>query len=191
MQVLNVFQWIDYKATFANMVTRFWRLRFRIRNFCPTDWMKHLVNEQWRLLKFDCCLLCFVIFYFQKRQYVLRELVRRLHFSGYHILTHILAFVSIPPTTPRTANTWGNILSCFAPLDDRGDRTNQLHWLELLHTSYISLLSQAGKGRVFYSVNKCFETGATFSINKFINLDAMVVCIWTNLQRNGQTMLKY
>ena len=54
----------------------------------------------------------------------------------------------------------GNILPCFAPLDDRGDRTNQLHWLELLHTSYISLLNQAGKGRVFYSVDKCFETGA-------------------------------
>ena len=28
------------------------------------------------------------------------------------------------------------------------DRTNQLHWLELLHTEYISLLNQAGKGRV-------------------------------------------
>ena len=54
----------------------------------------------------------------------------------------------------------GNILSCFAPLDDRGDRTNQLHWLKLLHTLYISLLSQAGKGRVFYSVDKGFETGA-------------------------------
>ena len=54
----------------------------------------------------------------------------------------------------------GNLLSCFAPLDDRGDRTNQLHWLELLHTSYISLLNQAGKGRVFYSYDKCFETGA-------------------------------
>ena len=54
----------------------------------------------------------------------------------------------------------GNISSCFAPLDDRGDRTNQLHWLKLLHASYISLLNQAGKGRVFYSVDKCFETGA-------------------------------
>ena len=46
------------------------------------------------------------------------------------------------------------------PLDDRGDQTNQLHWLELLHTSYISLLNQAGKGRVFYPVDKCFQTGA-------------------------------
>ena len=44
------------------------------------------------------------------------------------------------------------------PLDDRGDQTNQLHWLELLHTSYISLLNQAGKGRVFYPVDKCFQT---------------------------------
>ena len=54
----------------------------------------------------------------------------------------------------------GYILSCFAPLDDLGDRTNQLHWLKFLYTLYISLLNQAGKGRVFYSVDKCFETGA-------------------------------
>ena len=54
----------------------------------------------------------------------------------------------------------GNILPCFAPLDDRGDQTNQLHWLELIHTSYISLLNQARKDRVFYLVDKCFETGA-------------------------------
>ena len=53
-----------------------------------------------------------------------------------------------------------NMLPCFAPLDDRGDRTSQLHWLQLLHTSYVSLLNQAGKGRVFYSVDKCFKTGA-------------------------------
>ena len=54
----------------------------------------------------------------------------------------------------------GNIPSCFVPLHDRGDRTIQLHWLKLLHASYIFLLSQAGKGRVFYSVDKCFESGA-------------------------------
>ena len=59
-----------------------------------------------------------------------------------------------------TANMCGNILPCFAPLDDLGDRTNQLHWLELLHTSYISLLNQAGKGKASHSVDKCFETGA-------------------------------
>ena len=57
-------------------------------------------------------------------------------------------------SAPQTTPLW------FAPLDDRGDRTNQLHWLELLHTSYISLFNQAGKGRVFYSIDKCFETGA-------------------------------
>ena len=39
----------------------------------------------------------------------------------------------------------GNTVTCFAPLDDRGDWINQLHWLELLHTLYISLLNQAGK----------------------------------------------
>ena len=76
------------------------------------------------------------------------------------MLIYILAFVSAPQTTPTTANMCGNIPSCFARLDDRGDRTNQLHLLKLLHTSYIFLLRQAAKGRVFYSVNKCFETGA-------------------------------
>ena len=54
----------------------------------------------------------------------------------------------------------GNILPSLGPLDDRGDRTNQLHRLKLLHTSYISLLNQTGKGCVFYSIDKCFETGA-------------------------------
>ena len=69
----------------------------------------------------------------------------------------------------------GNILSCFAPLDDLGDQTNQLHWLKLLHIRYISLLNQAGKGRVFYSVDKCFETGAD-SRNIF---DRQILKVWT------------
>ena len=62
---------------------------------------------------------------------------------------------------PRTAMQ-GNILPYFALLNDRADQTSQLHWLELLHTlnMYISLLNQAGKGRILYSVNKRFETGA-------------------------------
>ena len=38
--------------------------------------------------------------------------------------------------------------------------SNQLHWLKLLHASYICLLRQAGKAGVFYSADKCFETGA-------------------------------
>ena len=69
----------------------------------------------------------------------------------------------------------GNMLPCFAPLDDRGDRTNQLHWLELLHTSYIPLLNQAGKGRVFYSVDICFETGA----DPRNIIDKQILKIWT------------
>ena len=72
----------------------------------------------------------------------------------------------------------GNILPCFASLDDRGNRTNQHHWLELLHASYISLFNQARKGRVFYSVNKCFETGADqrniFDKQILNNLDAVL-----------------
>ena len=69
----------------------------------------------------------------------------------------------------------GNTLPCFAPLDGRGDRTNQLHWLNFLHTLYISLLNQAGKGRVFYSVDKCFETGAD-PRNIF---DKQILKVWT------------
>ena len=37
---------------------------------------------------------------------------------------------------------------------------NQLHWLKLLHASYIFRLRQAGKAGVFYSADKCFETEA-------------------------------
>ena len=68
--------------------------------------------------------------------------------------------MSAPQRTPRTANISGNILPCFAPLNDRGDQTNQLQLLEFLHTSYISLLNHVWEGRVFYSVDKCFEAGA-------------------------------
>ena len=73
----------------------------------------------------------------------------------------------------------GNILSCFGPLDDSGDRTNQLHCLGLLpilHTSYIFLLNQAGKERVFYSVDKSvFETGA----DPGIIFDKQILKVWT------------
>ena len=102
-----------------------------------------------------CCVLLFSIFEQSFRAPC--ELVRWLNLWGSHIPTHIfihiLAVVSAPQTTPRTASMCGNILSCFSPLDDRGDRTNQLHWLKFLYTSYVSLLNQAGKGRVFYSVD--------------------------------------
>ena len=54
----------------------------------------------------------------------------------------------------------GNILPCSAPCNDPFDQTNQFLWLKLLHTSYISPLNKAEKGRVFYSFNKYFETGA-------------------------------
>ena len=89
-----------------------------------------------------------------------------------HIFIYILAFVSVPQTTLRTCR---NIPSCFAPLDGRGDRTNQLHWLKLLHTSYIFLLSQTAKGRVFYSIDKCFETRAD-PRNIF---DKEILKVWT------------
>ena len=43
--------------------------------------------------------------------------------------------------------------------DDLDDRTNQFLRLKLPHTPYFSLSNQAEKGRVFYLVAKCFETG--------------------------------
>ena len=117
----------------------------------------------------------FCYFLLSKRQFVLRELGRRLNFWGSHILTRISAFVSAPQRMPRTANMCGNILPCFAPPDGRGDRTNELHLLELLHTSYISLLNHPWKGRVFYSVDKCFEARAD-SRNTF---DKQILKSWT------------
>ena len=53
--------------------------------------------------------------------------VRRLSGCDGHILTLTLAFVSALQTTQRTANMCSNILTFFAPPDDRGDRTNQLY----------------------------------------------------------------
>ena len=51
---------------------------------------------------------------------------------------------------------------------------NHLHWLKLLHASYIFLLRQAGKSRVFYSTDKCFETGAD-PLNIF---DKQILKVW-------------
>ena len=44
--------------------------------------VQHLVNEHWRLLKFDCCIVVFCYFPLPKRQFVLRELVTRLNLLG-------------------------------------------------------------------------------------------------------------
>ena len=52
---------------------------------------------------------------------------------------------------------------------------NQLHWLKLLHGLYIFLLRKAGKAGVFYSADKCFETGADLR-NIF---DKQIVKVWT------------
>ena len=115
-----------------------------------------------------CFFVVFRCFVFPKCIFVLYELVTRLSLLGSNILAHSRfsgiffplswLFVSAPQTTLRTANTCGNILPCFAPCDDRDDRPNQFLWLKLLHTSYFSPLNQVQQGRVFYSVDKHFET---------------------------------
>ena len=73
----------------------------------------------------------------------------------------------------------GNIPSCFAPLDDRGDRTNHMKSASLVEAPaclvYFFLLGQAGKGRVFDSPDKCFETGAD-PRNSF---DKQILKVWT------------
>ena len=57
----------------------------------------------------------------------------------------------------------GNIPSCFAPLDDRGDRTNHMKSALLVETLaclvYFSFISSR-ESWVFYSADKCFDTGA-------------------------------
>ena len=63
------------QVIFVKIVTRFWRWKFRIRNSYPMDRMSSIL--QWRLLKFNCCLLCFqtavfCYFLFSKRHFVLR-----------------------------------------------------------------------------------------------------------------------
>ena len=63
------------QAIFVNIATCFWRWKFRIRNSYPMDRMPSIL--QWRLLKFNCCLLCFqagvfCYFLFSKRHFVLR-----------------------------------------------------------------------------------------------------------------------
>ena len=52
---------------------------------------------------------------------------------------------------------------------------NQVHWLKLLHASYIFLLRQAGKAGVFFLADKCFETGAD-ARNIF---DKQILKVWT------------
>ena len=63
---------------------------------------------------------------------------------------------------------------CLAQCDDRGDRTNQFLWLKLLHTSYISLLNQEEKDRVFYSVDKRFKSAA--DKRNFCNKQILKIC---------------
>ena len=71
--------------------------------------------------------------------------------------------MSTSQTTPRTANMFGNIPSSFAPLDDRDDRTNHMKSALLVETLaclvYFSFTSSR-ESWVFYSADKCFETGA-------------------------------
>ena len=73
----------------------------------------------------------------------------------------------------------GNIPSCFAPLDDRGDRTNHMKSASSIETLeclvYFSFTSSSGKGRVFCSADKCFETGA----DPRSIFDKQILKVWT------------
>ena len=52
---------VNLHATFVNIATRFWRWKFKISNSYPVD----LVNKQWRLPRFNCCLLCLLFSIFE------------------------------------------------------------------------------------------------------------------------------
>ena len=117
-----------------------------------------------RPYKEPVCRLCFFCYFlFLKYQFMLHELVTQLNWlipdlaESSSLVSWL--FVSPPQTTPRTANIfllYYLVLPCGLVMTIK----KSFFWLKLPHTSYISLLNQAEKGGVFYSVDKCFETGA-------------------------------
>ena len=111
----------------------------------------------------------FCYFLFSKRHFVLRAsssddlLVGESHPDSYLYL--YLSFCVYSTNNAKDCKyiyVCGNIPSCFAPLDDRGDRTN--------HMKSASLVGWQGKlGSYIQPTNvlKPEPIHATFSINKF------------------------
>ena len=68
----------------------------------------------------------------------------------------------------------GNTIPCFAPYRSMIVAIEQISFIGWWN-SCIPLLNQAGKGRVFYSVNKCFQTGG----DPRNVIDKQILKIWT------------
>ena len=131
---------------------------------------------QWRLLKFNCCLLCFqaavfCYFLFSKRHFVLRasssdELI---NCWGSHIPTHIfiyiLAFVSAPQTMPRTANMCGNTILLYPTRwswrSNKSHEISFIGWNSCMHRIFFFYVKQGKVGSSIQPIH------GTFSINKF------------------------
>ena len=167
LHVCDVIQFRDDHAA-----TRFWRWKFRIRNSCPMDRISSIL--QWRLLKFNCCLLCFqaavfCYFLFSKRHFVLRgsssdDLAGRGVTSRLISLFQYLSFCVYSTKQRQGLQICVVVYHLALPrsmiVTIEQITWNQLHWWKLLHASYIFLLRLAGKTGVFYSADKRFETGA-------------------------------
>ena len=169
------------QVIFVKIATRFWRWKFRIRNSYPMDRMSSIL--QWRLLKFNCCLLCFqaavfCYFLFSKRHFVLRASLSD-DLTGRGVTSRLMSlFISKLLCLLHKQRQWLQIcvviyhlpfpLSMIVAIEQI--TWNQLYWLKLLHASYIFLLRQAGKAGVFYSADNVLKPEpihATFSIKNF------------------------
>ena len=129
----------------------FWRWKFRIRNSCPMDKMSSIL--QWRLLKFDCFLLCFQAaafwyFLFSKCHFVLRASSSD-DLTGRGVTSRLISLFSL----------FISLLLCLLHKQRQGLQIcvviyhlhlprsmivaieqitwNQHLWLKLLHASYI------------------------------------------------------
>ena len=148
-----------FQAIFVNIVTRFWRWKFRIRNSYPMDRISSIL--QWRLLKFNCCLLCFqaamfCYFLFAKRHFVLRASSSD-DLTGRGVTSRLISlFTGISKLLCLLHKQCQWLQICVViyhlafPLSMivaiKQITWNQLYWLKLLHASYIfSFFFKQGK----------------------------------------------
>ena len=144
---------------------------------------------QWRLLKFNCCLLCFqaavfCYFLFSKRHFVLRASSSD-DLTGRGVTSWLISLFTVSELLCLLHKQRQGLQICVVIYHLALPRSmivaieqiswNQLHLLKLLYASYIFLLRQAGKAGVFYSADRCFETG-TDPRNIF---DKQILKVWT------------
>ena len=133
-------------------------------------------------MSFQAAVFCY--FLFSKRHFVLRASSSD-DLTGKGVTSRLISlFISqhLCPLHKQRQGLCGNIpgiyhlalsLSMIVAIEQIA--LNQLHWLKLLHASYIFLLRQARKAGVFCSADRCFETG-TDPRNIF---DKQIVKVWT------------